>query len=117
MPTLLKGSHAQPTSGIGTTRFCWPFLCAADPHHVTKGWASSIPFEPTWCSPEAAFKLLYAAELLLTYEPPSVPNAGITKFYIWLSERYSLLNQPADSAQIPVTDNLYLDMNGSTRHA
>ena len=38
--------------------------------------------------------------------------AGIPKFYRWLSERYPLVNQPIAETNVPVVDNLYLDMNG-----
>ena len=37
---------------------------------------------------------------------------GIPKFYRWLSERYPLVNQPIAETNVPVVDNLYLDMNG-----
>ena len=39
-------------------------------------------------------------------------TAGIPKFYRWLSERYPLVNQPIAETNVPVVDNLYLDMNG-----
>ena len=80
--------------------------------------ARDPPYTPLalCCSPEAAPRLLTAVGPLLSHKAPNLPDAGIPKFYRWLSERYPLLNQPADSAQIPVIDNLYLDMNGITHN-
>jgi len=46
------------------------------------------------------------------WEPSRVFNAGIPKFFRWLSERYPLLSQPIGINGCPTTDNLYLDMNG-----
>ena len=37
---------------------------------------------------------------------------GIPKFYRWLSERYPLINENLAQNEIPIYDNLYLDMNG-----
>ncbi|XP_036369646.1 5'-3' exoribonuclease 1 isoform X4 [Octopus sinensis] len=37
---------------------------------------------------------------------------GVPKFYRWISERYPCLSEVIREFQIPVFDNLYLDMNG-----
>ncbi|XP_065842209.1 5'-3' exoribonuclease 1-like isoform X2 [Oscarella lobularis] len=37
---------------------------------------------------------------------------GVPKFYRWISERYPCLSQIVREHQIPIFDNLYLDMNG-----
>eukprot|EP00960_Hanusia_phi_P003664 108646-Hanusia_phi.AAC.1 len=45
--------------------------------------------------------------------PLRLRGGGVPKFFMWLSERYPLINQDVIAdVHMPEIDNLYLDMNG-----